>query len=94
MVDMSLDKLLREQIEYYRARASEDDEWFLRRGRYDLGPERNAQRPTTTRLTSQAGCGRWVRTPTCGPRRGISSNRHGSPLTEVRGQGGADGNGR
>ncbi len=34
--------LLREQIAYYRARASEYDEWFLRQGRYDHGPEANA----------------------------------------------------
>jgi demethylmenaquinone methyltransferase/2-methoxy-6-polyprenyl-1,4-benzoquinol methylase len=29
--------LLDEQISYYRARASEYDEWFLRQGRYDRG---------------------------------------------------------
>jgi SAM-dependent methyltransferase len=43
MPEHPLQALLREQIEYYRARASEYDEWFLRRGRYDLGPELNAQ---------------------------------------------------
>jgi demethylmenaquinone methyltransferase/2-methoxy-6-polyprenyl-1,4-benzoquinol methylase len=31
--------LLREQTLYYRARAPEYDEWCLRRGRYDRGPE-------------------------------------------------------
>jgi SAM-dependent methyltransferase len=30
--------LLNEQLEYYRARAPEYDEWFFRRGRYDRGP--------------------------------------------------------
>ncbi len=35
-------ELLRQQIEYYRARAPEYDDWFLRRGRYDRGPEANA----------------------------------------------------
>ncbi|HEX4212648.1 MAG TPA: class I SAM-dependent methyltransferase [Candidatus Dormibacteraeota bacterium] len=30
-----------QQIDYYRARAGEYDEWFLRRGRYDQGPENN-----------------------------------------------------
>jgi SAM-dependent methyltransferase len=35
------DRLLSEQIEYYRARAGEYDDWFLRRGRYDRGPELN-----------------------------------------------------
>jgi ubiquinone/menaquinone biosynthesis C-methylase UbiE len=31
--------ILDEQIAYYRARASEYDEWFLRQGRYDRGAE-------------------------------------------------------
>ena len=39
----SIEELLRQQIAYYRARAPEYDEWFLRRGRYDRGPEANAQ---------------------------------------------------
>jgi demethylmenaquinone methyltransferase/2-methoxy-6-polyprenyl-1,4-benzoquinol methylase len=33
--------LLQEQIAYYRARAGEYDQWFLRQGRYDHGPEEN-----------------------------------------------------
>jgi SAM-dependent methyltransferase len=33
------DALLAGQIEYYRARAPEYDDWFLRRGHYDHGPE-------------------------------------------------------
>ena len=32
------DHILQEQVEYYRARANEYDEWFLRQGRYDRGP--------------------------------------------------------
>jgi demethylmenaquinone methyltransferase/2-methoxy-6-polyprenyl-1,4-benzoquinol methylase len=39
---MNLDDLLAEQIAYYRARAPEYDQWFLRQGRYDRGPEVNA----------------------------------------------------
>jgi 2-polyprenyl-3-methyl-5-hydroxy-6-metoxy-1,4-benzoquinol methylase len=35
------DRFLKEQIDYYQARAGEYDEWFLRRGRYDRGPELN-----------------------------------------------------
>lgn len=31
--------LLHHQIAYYRARATEYDEWFYRQGRYDRGPE-------------------------------------------------------
>jgi SAM-dependent methyltransferase len=36
-----MDAVLQEQIGYYRARASEYDEWFLRQGRFDRGPESN-----------------------------------------------------
>ncbi len=32
---------LEQQLSYYRARAEEYDEWWLRRGRYDRGPEHN-----------------------------------------------------
>lgn len=35
--------LLREQADYYRARAGEYDEWWERRGRYDHGPGWNAR---------------------------------------------------
>jgi demethylmenaquinone methyltransferase/2-methoxy-6-polyprenyl-1,4-benzoquinol methylase len=34
---------LREQLEYYRARAQEYDQWWLRQGRYDRGAALNAQ---------------------------------------------------
>lgn len=34
---------LREQLEYYRARAAEYDQWWLRQGRYDRGVDLNAQ---------------------------------------------------
>ncbi len=37
------DGILQEQIAYYRARAGEYDQWFLREGRYDRGPEANAR---------------------------------------------------
>jgi demethylmenaquinone methyltransferase/2-methoxy-6-polyprenyl-1,4-benzoquinol methylase len=35
---MDQDQLRQEQVEYYRARAHEYDEWFFRQGRYDRGP--------------------------------------------------------
>lgn len=38
---MSETRVLEEQQRYYRARAPEYDQWWLRRGRYDLGPEGN-----------------------------------------------------
>lgn len=39
---MEEEQLLREQVAYYRARASEYDRWFLREGRYDRGSEHRA----------------------------------------------------
>jgi len=39
---MAADHLLQDQIDYYRARAGEYDEWWFRTGRYDRGPEFNA----------------------------------------------------
>jgi demethylmenaquinone methyltransferase/2-methoxy-6-polyprenyl-1,4-benzoquinol methylase len=35
--------LIGEQVDYYRARAPEYDQWWLRDGMYDLGPEFNAR---------------------------------------------------
>ncbi len=35
--------LLEQQLAYYRARATEYDQWWFRQGRYDRGPEANAQ---------------------------------------------------
>ena len=36
-------ELLQTQIDYYRARAPEYDDWFYRRGRYDLGEAHSRQ---------------------------------------------------
>src|SRR5262245_32728734 len=36
------DQILLEQVDYYRARANEYDEWFMRQGRYDRGSEHRA----------------------------------------------------
>jgi demethylmenaquinone methyltransferase/2-methoxy-6-polyprenyl-1,4-benzoquinol methylase len=40
---MTTNQRLQDQINYYRARAGEYDEWFYRVGRYDHGPEANQQ---------------------------------------------------
>jgi SAM-dependent methyltransferase len=40
---MAADDILRDQIDYYRARAGEYDEWWFRTGRYDRGPQFNAR---------------------------------------------------
>jgi SAM-dependent methyltransferase len=40
---MTDDTLLSEQLDYYRARAGEYDQWWLRRGRFDRGAEANAR---------------------------------------------------
>ena len=37
-----VDDLLAEQIDYYRERAGEYEDWWFRRGRYDHGPAANA----------------------------------------------------
>jgi len=37
------EELIEQQKEYYRARAGEYDEWFLRQGRYDHGPKFRAR---------------------------------------------------
>jgi len=38
---LSEDATLREQLDYYRARATEYDQWWLRQGRYDRGSAEN-----------------------------------------------------
>jgi SAM-dependent methyltransferase len=40
---LRIENVLREQASYYEARAPEYDDVWYRRGRYDLGPERNAR---------------------------------------------------
>ncbi|MEH2325393.1 MAG: hypothetical protein V7K32_17905 [Nostoc sp.] len=35
------DNILQQQIDYYRARANEYDEWFYSKGRYDRGIQNN-----------------------------------------------------
>ncbi|HEX8907173.1 MAG TPA: class I SAM-dependent methyltransferase, partial [Longimicrobiaceae bacterium] len=42
-MDTQADELIEQQKEYYRARAGEYDEWFLRTGRYDRGDEFRAR---------------------------------------------------
>lgn len=38
-----MDPILREQIDYYRARADQYDDWWLRRGEYELPPDLQAR---------------------------------------------------
>jgi SAM-dependent methyltransferase len=37
-----VERLLAEQVDYYRERAGEYEDWWFRRGRYDHGPDANA----------------------------------------------------
>ena len=39
---MASDRVLNEQLDYYRARAGEYDRWWLRQGRFDRGADANA----------------------------------------------------
>lgn len=39
---MNYNQILKQQKDYYIARANEYDEWFLRKGRYDRGKKLNA----------------------------------------------------
>ncbi|MFN8944078.1 MAG: class I SAM-dependent methyltransferase [Pseudobdellovibrionaceae bacterium] len=41
-MDRNINKILSDQATYYQRRAGEYDEWFLRQGRYDRGPENNS----------------------------------------------------
>src|SRR5580693_304367 len=45
---------LRQQLDYYRARAGEYDQWWLRQGRYDRGAALNAQWFADVALVSSA----------------------------------------
>ena len=51
--------ILQSQIDYYRARAGEYDEWWFRTGRYDRGPEFNTQWHAETAAV-EAGFGAWL----------------------------------
>jgi SAM-dependent methyltransferase len=53
------DALLDEQLRYYRARAGEYDDWWLRRGRYDRGAALNAAFLADARAVEDALC-RWL----------------------------------
>ena len=50
-------KILDEQLTYYRARAPEYDEWFMRTGRYDRGPEHSAEWFSEVAIAGGAGTG-------------------------------------
>src|SRR5919108_840112 len=51
---MADEDILREQINYYRARAPEYDEWFLRQGMCDLGPEWNEKWHDEVQIVAKA----------------------------------------
>lgn len=48
------DALIRNQLEYYRQRASEYDEWFLRKGRYERGNEHRRRWFAEVKLVREA----------------------------------------
>lgn len=53
------DPILRDQIDYYRARAAEYDEWWFRQGRYDRGEDFNARWHGETAAV-EAAFDRWL----------------------------------
>ena len=56
---MSSDNILQDQIDYYRARAGEYDEWWFRHGRYDRGAEFNARWHSETAAV-EAALDAWI----------------------------------
>lgn len=52
--------VLRDQIDYYRARAGEYDQWWFREGRYDRGPAFNAEWHAET-ATVEHALDAWLR---------------------------------
>ena len=80
--------MLQDQLEYYRARAAEYDQWWLRQGRYDRGPALNGQWFTEAAEVRSALAAFWPAGRTlelaCGT--GIWTeqlSRHASELTVV-----------
>jgi demethylmenaquinone methyltransferase/2-methoxy-6-polyprenyl-1,4-benzoquinol methylase len=59
MIPMMAGGILQDQIDYYRARAGEYDEWWFRTGRYDRGPEFNAHWRAEV-ATVEAALDRWL----------------------------------
>jgi demethylmenaquinone methyltransferase/2-methoxy-6-polyprenyl-1,4-benzoquinol methylase len=59
MITMMAEGILQDQIDYYRARAGEYDEWWFRTGRYDRGPELNAHWHAEV-ATVEAALDRWL----------------------------------
>ena len=51
------DTTLEQQLDYYKARAGEYDDWWFRTGRYDRGPEANAAGPEASAASTTAGTG-------------------------------------
>ncbi|MEP6996323.1 MAG: class I SAM-dependent methyltransferase [Betaproteobacteria bacterium] len=56
---MTAPGIIAEQIDYYRARAGEYDQWWFRTGRYDRGAEFNAQWHAETAAV-EAALGTWL----------------------------------
>src|ERR1041384_6943239 len=81
-------QILAEQLTYYRARAPEYDEWFMRTGRYDRGPEHRAEWFSEVAILEAAlepvAKGKQVLELACGPGRWTNYLARWSPHTLAR----------
>src|SRR5262245_20614709 len=90
------ERILTEQIQYYRERASEYDEWFFRQGRYDRGPEHRTRwldeaaiveaslrkvLPEGDVLELACGTGLWTRHLATGGRRVLAVDASPEPIS-------------
>ncbi|MBW1815519.1 MAG: class I SAM-dependent methyltransferase [Deltaproteobacteria bacterium] len=85
-------KLIDQQIKYYQARANEYDEWFLRQGRYDRGPDINhrwfkeSAKPKGSILELACGTGLWTQLlmPFAAQITAVDSSKETIALNKVR----------
>ena len=81
---MAGDDILQDQIDYYRARSGEYDEWWFRTGRYDRGPLFNARWQAEV-ATVEAALDAWLTTRRPATLLELACGRDCSPVVSHRG---------